>query len=130
MISEDDRLIACFPCTPGSREVPVPVGQWKVKANVLMPYFRWDKSVLENGGTKDDDPGCKSIDELMKALDEYIPMPQREADKPFLMSIEDVFSIKGRGTVATGRVERGRAKIGDEVEMRPFSASASSGMTN
>jgi L,D-transpeptidase catalytic domain len=46
---EGDRLIGCFPCTPGSREVPVPVGQWKVKANVLMPYFRWDKSVLENG---------------------------------------------------------------------------------
>ena len=46
---EDDRLIACFPCTPGSREVPVPIGQWKVTANVLMPYFRWDKSVLETG---------------------------------------------------------------------------------
>jgi lipoprotein-anchoring transpeptidase ErfK/SrfK len=46
---EGDRLVACFPCTPGSREVPVPDGQWKVTANVLMPYFRWDKSVLENG---------------------------------------------------------------------------------
>ena len=53
----------------------------------------------------------------MNALDTYIPMPQREADKPFLMSVEDVFSIKGRGTVATGRVERGRAKVGDEVEI-------------
>jgi hypothetical protein len=50
---EGDRLIACFPCTPGSREVPVPDGQWKVKANVLMPYFRWDKSVLENGVRSD-----------------------------------------------------------------------------
>ena len=50
---EDDRLIACFPCTPGSREVPVPDGQWKVTANVLMPYFRWDKSVLENGVRSD-----------------------------------------------------------------------------
>ena len=50
---EGDRLIACFPCTPGSREVPVPVGQWKVTANVLMPYFRWDKSVLENGVRSD-----------------------------------------------------------------------------
>src|SRR5947207_11913169 len=83
-----------------------------------VPIIRGQaKSVLENQGTKDDDPGCKSIDELMKALDEYIPMPQREADKPFLMSVEDVFSIKGRGTVATGRVERGRCKIGDNLEI-------------
>ena len=52
-VYEDDRLIACFPCTPGSSEVPVPVGQWKVTANVLMPYFRWDKSVLENGVRSD-----------------------------------------------------------------------------
>jgi L,D-transpeptidase catalytic domain len=50
---EGDRLIACFPCTPGSRDVPVPDGQWKVTANVLMPYFRWDKSVLENGVRSD-----------------------------------------------------------------------------
>lgn len=48
-VYEGDHLIACFPCTPGSRDVPVPVGQWKVTANVLMPNFRWDKSVLENG---------------------------------------------------------------------------------
>ncbi len=50
---EGDRLVACFPCTPGSRDVPVPDGQWKVTANVLMPYFRWDKSVLENGVRSD-----------------------------------------------------------------------------
>jgi lipoprotein-anchoring transpeptidase ErfK/SrfK len=50
---EDDRLVACFPCTPGSRDVPVPDGQWKVTANALMPYFRWDKSVLENGVRSD-----------------------------------------------------------------------------
>lgn len=59
----------------------------------------------------------KSILELMKAVDEYIPDPKRETDKPFLMSVEDVFSIKGRGTVATGRVERGKIKVNEEVEM-------------
>jgi elongation factor Tu len=64
-----------------------------------------------------DDTACKPIDELMEALDSYIPQPERLVDKPFLMSIEDVFSIKGRGTVGTGRVERGRAKVGDEVEI-------------
>ena len=60
-----------------------------------------------------DDPAFKSIYELVNALDTYIPMPQREMDKPFLMPIEDVFSITGRGTVATGRVERGTVKVGD-----------------
>ena len=64
-----------------------------------------------------DDAACKCIDDLMKALDSSIPNPVREEDKPFLMSIEDVFSIKGRGTVGTGRVERGKCKIGDEVEV-------------
>ncbi len=57
------------------------------------------------------------IYELMDAVDEYIPTPQREADKPFLMPVEDVFSITGRGTVATGRVERGRVKVGDTVSI-------------
>ncbi len=59
----------------------------------------------------------KSIEELVKALDEYIPDPKREVDKPFLLPIEDVFSIKGRGTVATGRIERGLVKVNDEVEI-------------
>src|SRR5664279_1475724 len=61
-----------------------------------------------------------SIDELLKALDDYIPQPMREVDKPFLMAVEDVFSIKGRGTVATGRIERGMVKINDEVEVIGF----------
>jgi len=59
----------------------------------------------------------KCIDELMAAVDEYVPQPQREVDKPFLMPVEDVFSISGRGTVATGRIERGRIKVGEEVEI-------------
>ena len=64
-----------------------------------------------------DDEACKSIDELIDALDNYIPEPTRETDKPFLMPIEDVFSIKGRGTVVTGRIERGRVHVGDEIEI-------------
>jgi elongation factor Tu len=64
-----------------------------------------------------DDAACKPIDELVAALDSYIPIPTREVDKPFLMPIEDVFSIKGRGTVGTGRIERGMCKVGDTVEI-------------
>jgi elongation factor Tu len=64
-----------------------------------------------------DNTACKCIDDLMAALDSYIPMPERLVDKDFLMSVEDVFSIKGRGTVATGRIERGRCKVGDNVEI-------------
>jgi len=62
-------------------------------------------------------PDSKCIFDLMKACDDYIPQPARETDKPFLMSVEDVFSIKGRGTVGTGRIERGVVKVGDTVEM-------------
>ncbi len=64
------------------------------------------------------DPAWESkIDELMDAVDSYIPTPERDADKPFLMAVEDVFTITGRGTVATGRVERGILKLGEEVEI-------------
>jgi elongation factor Tu len=59
----------------------------------------------------------KGIDELMEAVDSYIPQPERAVDKPFLMPVEDVFSISGRGTVATGRIERGQVKVGEEVEI-------------
>ena len=62
-------------------------------------------------------PECKCIFELMEAVDSYIPTPERDVDKPFLMPVEDVFSITGRGTVATGRVERGTVKVGDTVEI-------------
>src|SRR4029079_4273141 len=85
---------------PGD-EVPV------VKGNSL--------AVMQSEG-KDDAAG-KCIDDLMDALDSYIPTPERAEDKPCLMSIEDVFSIKGRGTVGTGRIERGKVKVGDEVEI-------------
>jgi len=62
----------------------------------------------------------KQVDELMKAVDEYIPQPARDLDKPFLMPIEDIFSISGRGTVVTGRIERGKTKVGEEVEIVGF----------
>ena len=62
-------------------------------------------------------PWAEGIKELMKAVDEYIPTPTRDIDKPFLMPVEDVFSITGRGTVATGRVERGQLKVGDELQI-------------
>jgi elongation factor Tu len=61
--------------------------------------------------------GEKGVDELMEAVDSYIPQPAREIDKPFLMPVEDIFSISGRGTVATGRIERGQVKVGEEVEI-------------
>ncbi|MEE2912213.1 MAG: elongation factor Tu [Planctomycetota bacterium] len=70
---------------------------------------------LESEGK--DDEICKSIDELMDACDSYIAEPEREVDKPYLMPVEDVFSIKGRGTVVTGRIERGKIAVGDEVEI-------------
>ena len=63
------------------------------------------------------DPECKCIFELMDAVDSYIPTPERAVDKPFLMPVEDVFSITGRGTVATGRVERGTVKVSETVEI-------------
>ncbi|GAK54310.1 elongation factor Tu 1 [Candidatus Moduliflexus flocculans] len=67
-----------------------------------------------------DSPDTKCIFELMAAIDSYIPTPERAVDKPFLMPVEDVFSISGRGTVATGRVERGKVRVGDEVEIVGF----------
>ncbi len=64
-----------------------------------------------------EDPSLKCVHELMEAVDNYIPVPQRDVDKPFLMPVEDVFSITGRGTVGTGRIERGKVKVGDETEV-------------
>jgi elongation factor Tu len=67
--------------------------------------------------------GVQGVLNLMDALDTYVPLPLREVDKPFLMPIEDVFSISGRGTVVTGRVERGRVKVGEEIEIVGFGPS-------
>lgn len=64
-----------------------------------------------------DDEACKCIDELMAAVDAYFPLPERDVDKKFLMPVEDVFSIKGRGTVGTGRIDRGQVRVGEEVEI-------------
>jgi elongation factor Tu len=75
---------------------------------------------LESGDPASADAAC--IQELMDAIDSYIPQPVRELDKPFQMPVEDVFTITGRGTVATGRVEQGRIKVGDEVELVGFGA--------
>jgi elongation factor Tu len=80
---------------------------------------------------RDDAVGKSQILELMKAVDEFIPQPERETDKPFLMPVEDVFSISGRGTVVTGRVERGVIKVGEEVEivgLRPTQKSVCTGV--
>ncbi len=73
--------------------------------------------VLENSSTNPDDEVYKPMKELMEAIDSYIPTPERPVDQPFLMPVEDVFTITGRGTVATGRVERGIVKVSDEVEI-------------
>jgi len=72
------------------------------------------KAAVEN---PKDDKACAPIDELFEAIDSFIPEPVREVDKPFLMSVEDVFSIKGRGTVATGRIDRGKCKVGETCEI-------------
>ena len=74
-------------------------------------------SALEAINNLNDDSKTQPIVDLMKAVDDFIPEPVRELDKPFLMAIEDVFSISGRGTVATGRIERGKVKVGEEVDL-------------
>ena len=83
-----------------------------------IPFVRGSALKALEGDGKDD--SAKPILELMDAVDNYIPLPEREMDKPFLMPIEDIFSISGRGTVVTGRVERGRVKVGEEMEIVGF----------
>lgn len=76
-----------------------------------------------------DDEWAKKVLELVNTLDEYIPEPTREVDKPFLMPVEDIFSIEGRGTVVTGRIERGKVKVGEEVEIIGLKAAAKTTVT-
>jgi len=83
---------------------------------------------MESGGAADSED-CKFIDELMAAVDSFIPTPVRDVDKPFLMPIEDIFSITGRGTVGTGRIERGQVKVGEEVEIVGIKPTAKSVVT-
>jgi len=95
-----------------------------------VPIIRGN-ALSASKATSVDDPACKPIAELMKALDEFIPEPVRPIDQPFLMPIEDVFSIEGRGTVVTGRVERGIVKVGDEIEivgLRPTQKTVATGV--
>jgi elongation factor Tu len=72
------------------------------------------------GALNGDAAGVETVIKLMEALDAYIPLPERDVDKPFMMPIEDVFSISGRGTVVTGRIERGKVKVGEEIEIVGF----------
>ena len=83
-----------------------------------IPFVRGSALKALEGNGKDE--ASKPILELMEKVDAYIPLPQRDVDKPFLMPIEDIFTISGRGTVATGRVERGKVKVGEEVEIVGF----------
>jgi elongation factor Tu len=81
------------------------------------PIIRGSALKALNSSGKRGDPDADAIFKLMETVDDYIPEPQREVDKPFLMPVEDVFTITGRGTVGTGRVERGQVKVGEEVEI-------------
>ncbi len=92
---------------PGD-EIPI------IKGSGLMALEAMTKNPKIQRG---EDPWVDKIYELMDAVDNYIPTPERDVDKPFLMAVEDVFSITGRGTVATGRIERGKVKVGDVVEL-------------
>ncbi len=101
---------------------------------LLTKYgFPGDKTPVIRGSAikalQGDPEAEKSIEELMKTVDEYIPDPVRDLDKPFLMPIEDVFSIKGRGTVVTGRVERGKVKINETIEIVGLKATQSTVVT-
>ena len=98
----------------------------ELEVRELLTYYGFpgdDIPVVRGSALKaldEEEAWVEKIDELMKTVDEYIPVPERAVDKPFLMPIEDIFSISGRGTVVTGRVERGMVKVGEELEIVGF----------
>ncbi|MCG6956272.1 MAG: elongation factor Tu [Gemmatimonadetes bacterium] len=100
----------------------------ELEVRELLSYYQFpgdDTPVIRGSAMKaleGDADGIKSIEDLFEALDTFVPEPVRDTDKPFLMPVEDVFSITGRGTVATGRIERGQVKMGDELEIVGFGA--------
>jgi elongation factor Tu len=90
-----------------------------------IPIIRGSgRAALESASKDINAPEYQPILQLMQAVDDYIPTPKRETDKPFLMPVEDVFGIKGRGTVVTGRIERGKVKVGDTIEIVGMSEEA------
>jgi elongation factor Tu len=107
----------------------------EVRELLAKQGFDKDCPVIRGSGLKAlestsiDDPYAKKVLELADALDTYIPVPKRDTDKPFLMPVEDIFSIEGRGTVATGRIERGVCKVGQEVEIVGFTKTAKTTIT-
>src|SRR4029079_16733257 len=92
-----------------------------------IPFIRGSALKALNGD--EGELGSQAIMKLMDAIDTYIPEPAREIDKPFLMAVEGVFSIPGRGTVATGRIERGKIKVGEEVELVGFGSTSKTTVT-
>src|ERR671936_780835 len=105
---------------PEEREVV----EWEGRELLKSYGFRGDDlpviKISALKALKGDEKWEKTFLELMEAVDKYVPLPQRDVDKPFLMPIEDVFSISGRGTVVTGRIERGKVKVGEEIEIVGF----------
>jgi elongation factor Tu len=101
----------------------------------LLNFYEFDGDntpIVQGSALKalqDDDENIKKVKELLEAIDEHIPVPERDLDKPFLMPVEDVFSITGRGTVATGRIERGIIEVDDNVELIGFDKDAQSTVT-
>jgi elongation factor Tu len=117
-------VVALNKCDAVEDEEMLDLVEMEVRELLSKYKFDGDNAKIIRGAAlpalQGDDKWVKTVKELLDALDSEIPEPTRETDKPFLMAIEDVFSIKGRGTVATGRIERGRVKVNEEVEIVGF----------